>query len=183
MKKLTALSLLTAIAFLSVGAVSIPNFSNGETSERRRGICSIPIPGDPLSQIDIPGMQNKATRYSHQNAIDWTVRPIIENGHLLAEGTVKGNQRLANNPPGGFATFALKRRNTDISIAAIVAPLRGRQSYTGGSGHIIASEWDVTSTSFHIKAPAHEITEPADLLVWGESTIKPLSIHSVEGSN
>ena len=161
----------------------MPDAGYGETYERRRGFCFIPIPEDPLSRIDIPGVHNKATVYSHQNAVDWIVRPIIEDGYLLAEGTVKGGQHLANNPPGGFATFALKRRNTDISIAVIVKPLGGREFYPAGGNHIIATEWDVTSSSFRIKAPARRIMVPADLLVWGESTFSPMSIHSVEGSN
>ncbi|MCY4559564.1 MAG: hypothetical protein OXF79_24980 [Chloroflexi bacterium] len=44
---------------------------------------------------------------------------------MIAEATVERNKDLANNPPGGFATFALKHCDTDINIAAVVRPLIG----------------------------------------------------------
>ena len=126
-----------------------------------------------------PGSLNKANEYSHQNEVNWTTKPVIENGYLVAAGSTKNNARLALNPPGGFATFVLKRRNTDSTLFVIVKPPSGGRFYTSRQDYIIASTWDVSPTQFLIRAPASKIKEPADLLVWGASTFSPLTIHSV----
>ena len=177
MKTSLAIVMVLLAALVSVGALPVPDSSSKSEHQRRRGFCVVPIPGG------IPGTKNKATVYSHQNAIDWIVRPIIEDGFLTAEGTVKGNKVLANNPPGGYATFAVKRRNTDISIAAIVEPRRAGYSYTSVGNPIFATQWNVTDKTFRIKVPAGKINVPADLLVWGAGTGRlssPLAIHSIE---
>ena len=126
-----------------------------------------------------PGSINKANRYEHQNAVNWTTKPVIENGYLVAAGSTKNRTRLALNPPGGFATFVLKRRNTNTDLFAIVEPPSGGELYTGYQNYIFADTWDVSPTQFLIKVPASKIKEPADLLVWGTSMFIPLAIHSV----
>ena len=172
--------LVLAAAFLCAGAVPVPDGEGEQNPERRRGFCIIPIPWS------LPTFgANKATGFEHQDAVDWVVRPVIDDGYLVAEGNIKGDRQLANEPPGGLATFAVKRRNTDISIAVIVPPLRSPNArYPAGSGHIVATEWQVTDSSFRIKVPASRITVASDLLVWGSDAgqflSSPLAIHSIE---
>lgn len=174
MKTLIPASLALITVLLSIGAYPPPDPSR-ENHERRRGFCVVPIPtlGD-----------NKSTVYQHQDGVEWVIKPIIQDGYLIAEGVAKGDKRLAAYSPGGYATFVVKRRNTDSTIVAILPPPRDGRYYSG-TGHVVAREWDVSDTHFRIKARAVRISEAADLVIWGSEVgtrSVPLATHSIEVS-
>ena len=174
------LSVAAVCCFMWLGAVGTGDEDYGSGAEQRRsGFCGLP---SGLLDGALQGSGNKATVYGHQNAVNWRIKPVIRDGFLVAEGSVKRGD-LALNPPGGYATFAVKRRNTDVSLAVVV-----KRSVTGSYGgnlvpYLVAVEWEVTPTDFRIKAPAGGINVPADLLVWGKDghfLASPLAIHSIE---
>ncbi len=196
------LFVILLVGLVLAGAVPIPPSSNADESEdRRRGRCLkffLPRtpravqsesvkPPDPFAQSQNAKSSDtaapKTVKYANKGAIVWTTRPVIIDGYLVASGRViEGSSELLNPPDSGIATFALKKRGTNFTVATIVKPLGPNKRYTGSTSRLVATEWHLTSREFSIKAPMFTIRSPVDLLVWGNQPGSggPLSIHPVK---
>ena len=188
------LALILLAALVLAGAVPLPpTVDTNDPERRRRGIlCALfrPRAGVP---VPVTSSQSEQVKYSHKDAIDWETKPVIKDGLLIASGKVKDPNKERLNIPDrskdlNIATFSIKKRDADSTIAIIVRPLGPTETYTNSNSstrRIIAIEWELTSTQFYFKTPARRITEPADLLVWGEDAEiyppgEPLVIQPIE---